>query len=60
VGQTALHVACLWGNVDSAKALIDLKANIDAQNDFNGGSPLHCAADGNPRFDSRKLFFQVV
>jgi hypothetical protein len=50
VAQTALHVACLWGNVDAVKALISVKANLNAQNNFSGGSPLHCAAAGNPRF----------
>eukprot|EP00281_Chroomonas_sp_CCMP1168_P019083 CAMPEP_0206237766 /NCGR_PEP_ID=MMETSP0047_2-20121206/14442_1 /ASSEMBLY_ACC=CAM_ASM_000192 /TAXON_ID=195065 /ORGANISM="Chroomonas mesostigmatica_cf, Strain CCMP1168" /LENGTH=529 /DNA_ID=CAMNT_0053662227 /DNA_START=21 /DNA_END=1610 /DNA_ORIENTATION=- len=49
VGQTALHVACLWGNVESAQELIKAKADVNLQNNFSGGTPLHCAATENDR-----------
>ncbi len=50
VGQTALHVACLWGNVEAAQALVTAKADLNAQNNFSGASPLHCAATENSRY----------
>ncbi len=57
VGQTALHVACLWGNIEAAQALVDAKADLNAQNNFSGASPLHCAATENSRCDN---YFLVV
>lgn len=41
VGQTALHIAALWGNVESVRLLIELGANVNAQNSMTGASPLH-------------------
>lgn len=32
MGQTALHVASLWGNQDAIRVLIQLGANPNAQN----------------------------
>jgi ankyrin repeat protein len=32
MGQTPLHVAALWGNLDAIKALIQAGANVSAQN----------------------------
>ena len=55
VGQTALHVACLWGNIEAAQALVTAKADLNAQNNFSGASPLHCAATENSRYVAFKL-----
>ena len=41
VGQTALHVACLWGNAEAAICLISNNANVNKTNSLTGGSPLH-------------------
>ena len=41
VGQTALHVACLWGNAEAAICLINNNANVNKTNSLTGGSPLH-------------------
>eukprot|EP00613_Pedinella_sp_CCMP2098_P052751 CAMPEP_0171891662 /NCGR_PEP_ID=MMETSP0992-20121227/44870_1 /TAXON_ID=483369 /ORGANISM="non described non described, Strain CCMP2098" /LENGTH=295 /DNA_ID=CAMNT_0012519035 /DNA_START=103 /DNA_END=986 /DNA_ORIENTATION=- len=41
VGQTALHVACLWGNVEAAGCLISNEAGVNVRNDLTGGTPLH-------------------
>jgi hypothetical protein len=49
VGQTALHVACLWGNIDVAKVLVKAGAKVNAVNGFSGAAPLHCAATENDR-----------
>ncbi|KAJ1475117.1 ankyrin repeat-containing domain protein [Baffinella frigidus] len=49
VGQTALHVACLWGNIDVAKVLVKAGAQVNAINNFSGAAPLHCAATENER-----------
>lgn len=32
MGQTALHVAALWGNTDAIRVLIQLGANPNAEN----------------------------
>mmetsp|Transcript_39343 Transcript_39343/g.77045 ORF Transcript_39343/g.77045 Transcript_39343/m.77045 type:complete len:531 (+) Transcript_39343:99-1691(+) len=49
VGQTALHVACLWGNIEAAEELIKAGADCNVTNNFSGGTPLHCAATENDR-----------
>lgn len=41
VGQTALHVAALWGNVSAVQALLESGANVHSQNNLTGGTPLH-------------------
>lgn len=43
IGQTALHVAALWGNCDALRALLDLGADANVQN-MTGSTPLHFAA----------------
>eukprot|EP00292_Cryptomonas_paramecium_P004838 CAMPEP_0113679436 /NCGR_PEP_ID=MMETSP0038_2-20120614/10634_1 /TAXON_ID=2898 /ORGANISM="Cryptomonas paramecium" /LENGTH=513 /DNA_ID=CAMNT_0000597449 /DNA_START=20 /DNA_END=1561 /DNA_ORIENTATION=- /assembly_acc=CAM_ASM_000170 len=62
VGQTALHVACLWGNAEAAQALVTAKADINAQNNFSGATPLHCAATENARgnVEGRKACVQIL
>ncbi|KXZ54426.1 hypothetical protein GPECTOR_5g8 [Gonium pectorale] len=42
-GQTALHVAALWGNVEAVQALLDLGADASVPNS-RGQTPLHFAA----------------
>ena len=34
VGQTALHVAVLWGNVDAAQFLVDAGADVNKRNEL--------------------------
>ena len=43
VGQSALHIAALWGNIDAVTTLLKYKANTNAQNRINGATPLHSA-----------------
>ena len=46
IGQTGLHVAAIWGNLEVALMLIDAGADINAQNQF-GVTPLASAAGGD-------------
>ena len=46
VGQTPLHIAALWGNVDALNTLIAAGADLNAQNIFNGATPLHICMEG--------------
>jgi len=43
INQTALHVAAIWGHVESIQILIELGANVNAQNSLMGSTPLHSA-----------------
>ena len=44
MGQTALHIAAMWGNANALDALIAAGANVNAQNQLSAASPLHIAA----------------
>ena len=44
LGQTALHIAAMWGNANALDALIAAGANVNAQNQLSAASPLHIAA----------------
>ena len=43
IGQTPLHMACLWGRYMSVKLIIDAGANLNLQNKFDS-TPLHMLA----------------
>jgi G3E family GTPase len=49
VGQTALHVASMWGRHTCVDALIKGGAQVNVKNFVNGFTPLHCAAQDNER-----------
>ena len=40
VGQSALHIACLWGHVDAVRVLLELGATPTAANRLTGATPL--------------------
>eukprot|EP00401_Gymnodinium_catenatum_P028588 CAMPEP_0117497066 /NCGR_PEP_ID=MMETSP0784-20121206/20984_1 /TAXON_ID=39447 /ORGANISM="" /LENGTH=451 /DNA_ID=CAMNT_0005292063 /DNA_START=163 /DNA_END=1518 /DNA_ORIENTATION=- len=46
MGQSALHIAGLWGSIEAVKALLELKANPNAENNLRGSTPVHAAAMG--------------
>jgi len=51
VGQTALHVAAMWGRHSCVDVLIKAGAQVNAKNFVNSFTPLHCAAQDNDRGD---------
>ena len=53
VGQTALHIAALWGNAEACAALLRHGAELDAQNALSGATPLHMAASSNKDLSRR-------
>merc|ERR1712137_1484353 len=46
VGQTALHVAAMWGNVNSMEVLMTAGASLDIKNQLEGSTPLRAVAMG--------------
>jgi len=44
LGQSALHVACLWGHHKCVEVLIKAGAKLDLRNSITGATPLHMAA----------------
>jgi len=46
MGQTAMHIAAIWGSVDAMQALLEATGNPNAQNRLRGQTPLHAAAMG--------------
>merc|ERR1712166_759255 len=53
VGQTALHIAGIWGSVEAVKALLECGANPNAQNELRGSTPFHAAAMGKGPVEKR-------
>lgn len=47
MGQTALHIAAIWGSMGVGAMLIDAGATIEARNKMGGITPLMCAAQRN-------------
>ena len=44
IGQTALHIATLWGNASAVEALVQAGAAVDQVNDLGAQTPLHLLA----------------
>ena len=57
VGQTALHIASLWGHADCVALLVskDIGANPNAKNFLTGATPLHMAIQGNKIREASRL-----
>lgn len=47
VGQSALHIASLWGHHESVQVLVEKGANVNAQNNMTGATPLHMMAQSH-------------
>jgi len=43
IGQSALHIAALWGHVECVEILLDFGADVHTSNQITGATPLHCA-----------------
>ena len=43
-GQTALHIACLWGTSPCVDVLVKAGAKVNVKNDISGETPLHMLA----------------
>ena len=43
ISQSALHIASLWGHVESVETLLECGANPNVANTMTGATPLHCA-----------------
>ena len=56
IGQTGLHVAAIWGNIEVASVLIKGGADLDAQNQF-GVTPLASAVQSE-RLEMVKLLIE--
>jgi ankyrin repeat protein len=58
IGQTALHVAALWGNTDVLSVLLEKGGNPNLVNTITGASPLHMcvqSSKGNTLATARLL-----
>jgi G3E family GTPase len=53
IGQTALHIACLWGNLKSVEILLAAGATKDAKNQLGGQTPLHMLSQGRSNVAGR-------
>ncbi|CAK0873766.1 unnamed protein product, partial [Prorocentrum cordatum] len=60
MGQTALHIGAIWGSTNAVKALIEAKANPNAQNQLRGSGPLHAAAMGRGPVDKRAACVRLL
>ena len=57
MGQTALHVAAIWGAMKCGKLLVNHGANVNAKNKLSGGTPLMMAAQRG-RIEFAKFLIQ--
>ena len=55
VGQSAVHIAALWGHHESVEALVSRGASVNAQNNLSGATPLHMVAQSLKSTVERRL-----
>ena len=62
VGQTALHIACLWGNASAVRTLIGGGADVNQTNDAQMGeqTALHMLANRVNNSDNRWICCQLM
>ncbi|GMI16622.1 hypothetical protein TrLO_g6273, partial [Triparma laevis f. longispina] len=56
VGQTAFHIAALWGNVEAIEALLSFNPSpevLSSKNNISGATPLHCGSNSNKPLPGR-------
>ncbi|KAJ1457830.1 ankyrin repeat-containing domain protein [Pelagophyceae sp. CCMP2097] len=60
LGQTPLHIACMWGNADVAKVLIEAGAFVGAANQLSAATPLHALAQSTKDVGGRIACAQLL
>ena len=60
VGQTALHIAALWGNAEACKTLLANGAALNPQNTLSGATPLHMAAASSKDLSGRMACAKLI
>jgi len=55
VGQTALHIASLWGHREAVATLLELGAPVNAQNRMGGSTPLHMTVSSSKEPFSNRI-----
>ena len=60
IGQTALHVACIWGNIEAIEFLITHGANVNAANSLMGATPLHTVMHGCKSPSTTNIQYRIV
>ena len=60
VGQTALHIAALWGNAEACATLLENGAALNARNELSGATPLHMAVTSNKDIDRRMACAKLI
>ena len=60
VGQSALHIAALWGHVECVQVLCELGANPNAANHLTGATPLIMALQSRKMDDDNSRARQAV
>jgi len=60
IGQTALHVACIWANASAVAALVKAGANVDKKNQMGENTPAHMLASRVTHPEKRVLCAQIL
>ena len=60
VGQTPLHIAALWGNMEACAVLLAAGAETTATNTLSGATPLHMAAMSAKPYEGRLKCVEMI
>jgi len=60
IGQTALHIAAMWGSIEAVKTLLECGADANAANQLRGSRPLHAAAMGKGPPEKRAECIKIM